>query len=801
MNNEEKTYQKKYCEKYFGKDNWDQEVDHVDVVLKGRRGQKLLYIEFKHHLGGLQNHRKFLAQTILTNKLQKHILDRVALAYLGEDGRDVLEIIDCSDNSVMFNNDINWDAETPSNPSQDAIDRINDRIRGKVTPYYNSDIKAVFLSMRDGDGTEIQITEHNFNVVYNQWKSTIHFKKEEKDESELINLFLTDILNGTKYEAEVKIDITEPTLFGPQKVGEKYEGTGRPLMREGTNLSLYDLVKMPGKVWLVYDNHIIHAIQNAEGYDTFWRKYKRPPEQREYLKILEHSAELYTDGYRRNTGGEYTPTCFVELQNKILAQHYNLNEYIVCDPCAGVGNLENQFGKDYKAYCYLSTLEQMDVDICRIKGFENSVQYDYLKDDKQPQWKYRGKMLGIDEIAKREGRKLMVIMNPPYTRKKGHKDNLAIEFFNKVLKLNPQVIVFYYETKSFLGPEISNYINSGYKIISHVFSNAKTTFKLREWPISQVVFDKDNGENLRRDQIKTERYELKKDGSFADSGTYVYNTSLPNLFEELKKVIKDNETGLILGNVSYLNDVIKIGNGGEDRGSHVTTGNLKLCLLSKGLIFNTHHKYFELNSFVYRGTVQEIPTELFNDAIMFSQFYKGILFTNKDKKNYIMPFTANELDCGINDLNVLFPEGDANLFGEQKEKAFDFRKFMQQFDFSAEAKALHDAALQVFRFYHQSDAYQDKDWNDSFYDIANAIMRKDITTFKSLDKPNDRRITKVKTTKGTRGFGRNTIVGFVPETALPMFYDFFDKRDALAEKINQELLDSHFLLWKRENIF
>ena len=41
----------------------------------------------------------------------------------------------------------------------------------------------------------------------------------------------------------------------------------------------------------------------------------------------------------------------------------------------------------------------------------------------------------------------------------------------------------------------------------------------------------------------------------------------------------------------------------------------------------------------------------------------------------------------------------------------------------------------------------------------------------------------------------------MPDDALPMFYVFFDKRDALAVKINQELLDAHLLLWKRENVF
>lgn len=186
---------------------------------------------------------------------------------------------------------------------------------------------------------------------------------------------------------------------------------------------------------------------------------------------------------------------------------------------------------------------------------------------------------------------------------------------------------------------------------------------------------------------------------------------------------------------------------------------------------------------------------------MFSQFYIGLLFTNKGQKNYIMPFTADELGCGRNDLNVLFPEGDNNLFEDRKERPFDFREFMSQFDFSTEAKALYSSALNVFRYYHNSDAYQNKDWNDSYYDITNAIMGKDVSKFQTMDKTSDKRITKVKTTKGTRGFGKNTIDSVVPKEVLPMFYDFFEKRETLAEKINDELLDAHILLWKRENIF
>lgn len=309
--------------------------------------------------------------------------------------------------------------------------------------------------------------------------------------------------------------------------------------------------------------------------------------------------------------------------------------------------------------------------------------------------------------------------------------------------------------------------------------------------------------------VTADRYELdKKAARLKFVRTYTYDNKRPDLIKEIEKEIKANMDGMVLGQYSYLNSVLKVSNGGKEKPSKITTRNLKWCLLSKGLNFNTHHKYFEWNYLVYRGTVDEIPEELFTDAIMFSQFYKGMLFSNKmtDEggnrvKNYIMPFTHEELGCGVNDLNVLFPEREVNVFGENTERRFDFREFMARFSYSAEARALYDAALQVFLYYHHSGRYADRDWNDSFYDIANAVMGKDVNAFKTIDKTNDRRITKTKTTKGTHGFGRNNLKGVVPDDALPMFYDFFDKRDALAVKINQELLDAHLLLWKRENVF
>ena len=308
---------------------------------------------------------------------------------------------------------------------------------------------------------------------------------------------------------------------------------------------------------------------------------------------------------------------------------------------------------------------------------------------------------------------------------------------------------------------------------------------------------------MRDGKFCAERYELEKD-KLKFIKTYTYDFERPNLIDEIDKKIKENKSGLILGNVSYLEDVINLTNKISKNSNAITTDNLIWCLLSKGINFNTHHNYFERNRNIYRGKIDEISKELFSDAIIMSLFYLRVAFTNKGQKNYIMPFTAEELGCNKNDLNVLYPQDkkENDLFSAlENEKPFDFRKFMAEFEFSKEAKDLYAAALEIFKFYHKSESYSNKDYNDSFYDITNAIMGKDTSEFKTLQTDNDTRITKVKTTKGTKGFGRKTIKFAVNSAALPIFENFFDKRDILARKINKQLVDSGLLLWERENIY
>lgn len=118
--------------------------------------------------------------------------------------------------------------------------------------------------------------------------------------------------------------------------------------------------------------------------------------------------------------------------------------------------------------------------------------------------------------------------------------------------------------------------------------------------------------------------------------------------------------------------------------------------------------------------------------------------------------------------------------------------------------------MEIFRYYQSKFNYENcgfqksvgADFNDSFYDITNALMGKDNHEFTEMDAKEDTRMLyKVKTTKGTTGFGRNTIKKVVPPEILPIFINFFDTRDILAKKINKQLVESGLLLWERENIY
>ena len=797
---QEVDYKTKFCLKYFGKTGWRLDIDYVDVRLETKAHRPLLYIEAKEKISSDgEERRKAIAQVLLTNKKQQLPLGKVAILYYDtQHQRDMLEVIDCSDNSVMMCPEVKWDFEKPSEPSEDAVYHLNNRVADRITKYKGEeDIKSFYKDIIKSGKSSITITAKNSILIYSQWKAEVKFNRFIHEQT-LIDLFLADMINNEKYTVKQRDDFFE-----------------KPLEREGTNLGLYK----------VQDDGIAYKqdwyeFSNRKAHDDFWKRYHRPPEYEELLIIKEHSNQLYSEEYRKNTGAEYTPPEFVALQNELILRHYNINDFIVFDPCAGVGNLENQFGRDYKENCYLSTLLigrrsilvkglilDGDVDQCRLKDFHNSIQYNYLKDwRQQPKFSYKGEQKTINEIASLEGKRLMVVMNPPYVRPSdGFRYDRCIEFFRKVLQINPDVIVYYCKTEFFFRAETNKvFAESGFKVVEHVLSNAKTTFKLSTWPISLVIFDCEHGENVTLAHTKVKRYELEN-GVMVYKGNYDYDNERPNLIDEYELALQEGAHGLLLGQWTNDRYCVMLSNR-RTHNQYVTTQNLRLALTLKGINFNTHPKYYETRDYIFRGRVNDVGTELMNNAIIHALFHKGNAFSNKEgEKNYLMPFSAQELGCGRNQLNVLFPKSEYSIpfpDGEEEKRAFDFREWMQTVEMSQEGKAVYDAALEITRYYHNHPAYADmRDWNDSFYDIKNTIMAKDATVYQVRDSASDRRLTRVKTAQGVMGFSQVNVRKVTSEEYWPMFDCYFSAIKVLAEKILFQMSEAGLLLWKPSNVY
>ena len=107
-----------------------------------------------------------------------------------------------------------------------------------------------------------------------------------------------------------------------------------------------------------------------------------------------------------------------DLLAETLGNNWQKN-YVVWDMCCGVGNLEVKHSNPRNVF--MSTLDQADVDV--MKASKSCVaatrfQYDYLNDDITEDGKIdyslTNKVPPALQQAIAEGKKLLVLINPPY---------------------------------------------------------------------------------------------------------------------------------------------------------------------------------------------------------------------------------------------------------------------------------------------------------------------------------------------------------------------------------------------------
>jgi hypothetical protein len=259
----------------------------------------------------------------------------------------------------------------------------------KISTHEEEFISTVKAAIKTGEIIRMQITPDNLKQVFDKWVEMIGREIVDVPEEKYALLFFADIMH-------------DGTL-----------STHQNLPAELLHKNNAPVFSLEGK---------IYELGNKEGYRQFWAIYHRPPksEYRDYL--LERRDSLIPIDERSFKGAYYTPLHVVDRAYDKLAETLGKNwqrEYIVWDMCCGVGNLEVKHSNPRNIY--MSTLDQADVDVMRATKTcvaATRFQYDYLNDDindfGQIDYSLSSKLpVGLRK-AIAEGKKLLVLINPPY---------------------------------------------------------------------------------------------------------------------------------------------------------------------------------------------------------------------------------------------------------------------------------------------------------------------------------------------------------------------------------------------------
>lgn len=320
----------------------------------------------------------------------------------GEHVPPFLAVIDTEKAAIMKSADVlpflakktvKWGKSASQFP-QEALDEISAYIGTyfvsfRIKTHEDEFISTVKAAIQSGDIIRTQITPDNLKQVFDKWVDMVGREIVGVSEEDYALLFFADIMHDGTVSTHANL---------PAELMHK---SGNPVFSlKGKN---YDL-------------------GNKEGYRQFWAIYHRPPksEYRDYL--LERRDSLIPYDERSFKGAYYTPLHVVDKAYDKLAETLGANwqkDYIVWDMCCGVGNLEVKHSNPRNLY--MSTLDQADIDVMKAtKTCVSAVrfQYDYLNDDitddGQIDYSLTNKVPPALRKAIAEGKKILVLINPPY---------------------------------------------------------------------------------------------------------------------------------------------------------------------------------------------------------------------------------------------------------------------------------------------------------------------------------------------------------------------------------------------------
>jgi hypothetical protein len=288
---------------------------------------------------------------------------------------------------------IKW-GKSASSYTVEALDAISAYIGTyfvsfKINTHEEEFISTVKNAIKNGDIIRTEITPGNLKQVFDKWVQMIGNEIYGVAKKDYALLFFADIMHDGTVSTHDEL---------PAQLLHK---NGSPVFNLDEKL---------------------YELGSKEGYRQFWAIYHKPPklEYRNYL--LARRDSLIPIDEKSFKGAFYTPLSVVDKAYDKLADTLGKNwqkDYIVWDMCCGVGNLEVKH--NYPRNIYMSTIDPIDVKM--MKATKTCVsahrfQYDYLNDDIADDGKIDYDITNKIPTGLRkaisEGKKILVLINPPY---------------------------------------------------------------------------------------------------------------------------------------------------------------------------------------------------------------------------------------------------------------------------------------------------------------------------------------------------------------------------------------------------
>lgn len=658
---------------------------------------------------------------------------------------------------IFYQNDFNWNV-TPSNHDTKEFHQLHDLCKKQLeensilfyfksaTPELQQFIRLNFKTAKDVS-EKISVTKNNFTFVFQKWEATVKpsinvdWAKVNKNGIISADFFLADLLSdGDKSIKDNLFVVLKRTKY---ELAKKLDENG---------FLSYSTVEFKDK---------------QKAYKEFWSIYKRPPQEEYWDYIIGRRDLLVPQDIRERKGSFFTPQIWVEKSQQYLADVLGetwQDEYYIWDCCAGTGNLEN--GLTNYDNVWVSTLDKQDIDVMKERvnnGWpmpENHIfQFDFLNDDfsKCPEELQQI----INDPEKRK--KLVIYINPPYAEAGStkqlsgngeNKTNVAVthktyskyldkigiagrelfaQFFIRIYcEISGCILAEFSKLKILQAPNFKDFRNAfqakllkSFLVPANTFDNVKGAF-----PIGFFVWNTDREchtdlftANAVHDETRKplglsqsvwQKFEadvFDANGEIIGKKTFVTNDENKSLTDWMIST-RNRQSNLVLGfNYSAANDVQhnnynRIVTTKEElpspRGTIITDANLIESCIYLAVRHSIEATWLnDRDQFLYPNDGWQDDKTFQLDCLIYTLFHgQNRISTSTQTTNHWIPFTREEVGC-----KSTFKSNFMNKF---------LKSFLCETPMSPAAKAVYDAGLELWRYYHaQKGAFPDA----SFYDI------------------------------------------------------------------------------------